>query len=113
MTFAVPHVHDVAVHSTDRLFADDCIIYRPIRNNHDTILLQNDLNKIAEWEEFMWQMQFNIVKCFISRVGRPKHKLLGYICTLYTIKIYLKQILLNIYESLLHRIYNGISILII
>ena len=54
---------------------DDCIIYRPIRNNDDTILLQNDLNKVAEWE-FMWQMQFNIDKCFILRVGRPKHKLL-------------------------------------
>ena len=23
----------------------------------------------------MWQMQFNIDKCFILRVGRPKHKL--------------------------------------
>ena len=66
---------DVAVHSTARLFADDCIVYRPIRNNDDTILLQNDLNNIAEWE-FMWQMQFNIDKCFILRVGHPKHKLL-------------------------------------
>ena len=65
---------DVAVHSTARLFADDCIVYRPIRNNDDTIILQNDLNKIAEWE-FIWQMQFNIDKCFILRVGRPKHKL--------------------------------------
>ena len=68
----------MAVHSTlstAHLFADDCIIHRPIRNNDDTILLQNDLNKIAEWE-FMWQMQFNIDKCFILRVGCPKHKLL-------------------------------------
>ena len=40
-----------------------------------TLLLQNDLNKIAGWE-FMWQIQFNIDKCFILRVGRPKHKLL-------------------------------------
>ena len=24
----------------------------------------------------MWQMQFNIDKCFILRVGRPKQKLL-------------------------------------
>ena len=64
---------DVAVHSTARLFADDCIVYRPIRNNDDNILLQNDLNKIAEWE-FMY-------KCFILRVGRPKHKLLN----LYTV----------------------------
>ena len=38
---------DVAVHGTARLFADDCIFYRPTRNNDDTILLQNDLNKIA------------------------------------------------------------------
>ena len=30
---------DVVVHSTARLFADDCIVYRPIRNNDDTILL--------------------------------------------------------------------------
>ena len=29
---------------------------------------------LAEWE-FMWQMKFNIDKCFILRVGRPKHKL--------------------------------------
>ena len=29
----------------------------------------------------MWQMQFNIDKCFILRVGRPKHKLVH----LYTI----------------------------
>ena len=71
----------MAVHSTARLFADDCIVYRPIRNNDDTILPQNDLNKIAEWE-FMWQMQFHIDKCFILRVGRPKHKLL-YLYTLH------------------------------
>ena len=47
---------DVAVHSTACLFPDDCITSCHIRNNDDTIL-QNDLNKIAEWE-FMWQMQF-------------------------------------------------------
>ena len=52
------------------------------------------LNKIAEWE-FMWQMQFNIDKCFVLRVGRPKHKLL-HLYTLHKIKIYLKQIVLNI-----------------
>ena len=31
----------------------------------------------------MWQMQFNIDKCFILRVGRPKHKLVG--LNLYTL----------------------------
>ena len=102
----------MAVHITVRLFADDCIIYRPTRNNDDTILLQNDLNKIAELE-FMWQMQFNIDKCFILRVGlgRPKHKLL-HLNTLHN---------QNLSETdaakylgvLLHRIYNGINTLTI
>ena len=74
----------MAVHSdsTARLFVDECIVYRPIRNNDDTILLQNDLNKIAEWE-FMWQMQFNVDTFFILRVGRPKHKLLQILYTLH------------------------------
>ena len=27
----------------------------------------------------MWQMQFNIDKCFILRVGRPKHKLVHFV----------------------------------
>ena len=31
------YLPDEAVHSTARLFADDCIVYRPIRNNDDTI----------------------------------------------------------------------------
>ena len=57
----INNLPDVAVHSTARLFADDCIVYRPIRNNDYTILLQNYLNKIAGWE-CMWQMQFNIDK---------------------------------------------------
>ena len=48
-----PKTMPVAVHSTASLFANDCIVYRPIRNNDDTIILQNDLNKIAEWEFIM------------------------------------------------------------
>ena len=63
------------VNSTARLFADDCIVYRSIRNVHDAILLQNDLNSIAEWE-LTWEMKFNIDKCFIMRSGRARQNII-------------------------------------
>ena len=66
---------DGVVNSTARLFADDCIVYRSIRNVHDAILLQNDLNSIAEWE-LTWEMKFNIDKCFIMRSGRARQKII-------------------------------------
>ena len=31
------------------LFADDCILYRQIRNEEDALRLQNDLDEIQEW----------------------------------------------------------------
>ena len=40
---------DGVVNSTVRLFADDCIIYRPIRCKKDTELLQSDLNSVGSW----------------------------------------------------------------
>ena len=44
--------------SDARLFADDCLLFRPIRNNRDTQILQNDLNSMEEWEN-RWQMAFH------------------------------------------------------
>ena len=32
-----------------RLFADDCILYSPIRTQNDSSLLQNDLIKLQKW----------------------------------------------------------------
>ena len=34
-----------------RLFADDCVIYRPIKNSKDCLQLQDDLYRLAEWED--------------------------------------------------------------
>ena len=59
----------VVVNSTSRLFADDCIVYRSIRNVHDAILLQNDLNSIAEWE-LTWEMKVNALSCAPVVQGR-------------------------------------------
>ena len=34
-----------------RLFADDYVIYRPIKTTKDCLQLQEDLHRLAEWED--------------------------------------------------------------
>ena len=46
-----------------RLFADDCILYTPIRTQNDFSLLQNDLLKLQKWQD-TWLMKFNPDKCY-------------------------------------------------
>ena len=62
---------DCVRYSTIRLFADDCIIYRPINNIEDTQLLQEDINAIAKWA-LSWLMKFNIPKCCCLRFTEAK-----------------------------------------
>jgi hypothetical protein len=57
--------------SDARLFADDCLLFRPIRNNRDTQILQNDLNSLEEWEN-RWQMAFHPEKCVVIRVSNKR-----------------------------------------
>ena len=46
-----------------RLFADDCILYTPIRTQNDSSLLQNELHKLQKWQD-TWLMKFNPDKCY-------------------------------------------------
>ena len=48
--------------SDARLFADDCLLYRHIRNDKDSVDLQTDLSALEEWET-EWQMLFYPEKC--------------------------------------------------
>ena len=48
-------------HSTIRSFADDRILHRPIKCEHDTLLLQEDINSLYAWT-VTWQMELNIDK---------------------------------------------------
>ena len=48
-----------------RLFADDTIIYMTISNDTDATTLQQDLDKLAKWEE-TWQMESHPQKCSVS-----------------------------------------------
>ena len=61
---------------TVRLFVDDTIIYMTISNGTDATALQQDLDKLAKWEE-TWQMEFHPQKCsliHITRSHNPKYK---------------------------------------
>ena len=59
------YINDITEHiqSTMRLFADDSIVYREIKNIRDHALLQEDLISLCEWAE-TWQRNFNISKCY-------------------------------------------------
>ena len=62
--------------STVRLFADDTIIYMTISNGTDATAVQQDLDKLAKWEE-TWQMEFHPQKCSVLHITRsrnPKYK---------------------------------------
>ena len=58
--------------SNTRLFADDCIVYRQIKNTSDCKALQEDLNMLAEWET-KWGMAFHPQKCSVLSVTRSRN----------------------------------------
>ena len=64
-------------HSTTRLFADDCLMYRNIRSGRDTELLQQDMDQLQIWEKD-WLMNVNASKCqtiHFSRKGNSITKM--------------------------------------
>ena len=71
------------VQSKMRFFADDCILYRYIKNKRDSDILQDDLNNLAAWEK-KW-IAFHPEKCSAIRVTRSKMPRV----TCYTLKCHL------------------------
>ena len=53
--------------SETKLFADDSLLFRTINNQADSVLLQNDLTSLQDWED-KWQMSFNAKKCQVIRI---------------------------------------------
>lgn len=70
------HINDLpsAVRSHCRLFADDCLLYRPIRTLQDQLDLQVDLDRLQEWAK-VWGMRFNASKCQVLRISRSARPL--------------------------------------
>ena len=65
------HINDLpsVVSSKVRLFADDYLIYRNIKNKEDQFALQTDINLLENWGN-TWGMRLNAAKCNIMRVSR-------------------------------------------
>ena len=59
------------VKSTARLFADDCLLYKSIKNPSDADQLQRDLDSLQNWEK-TWLMSFNPEKCEVLRVTNKR-----------------------------------------
>ena len=53
------------------LFADNCVVYRPIASPTDCEILQQDLKSLEKWKE-RWMMPFKPDKCNILRFTRKK-----------------------------------------
>ena len=59
------------VTSTTRLFAHDCLLYRPINSVEDEKALQEDLDTMVQWSQ-SWGMQFNPSKYKTMRVSKKR-----------------------------------------
>ncbi len=60
---------DSGISSEVSKFADDTKAGRVIKTDQDASQLQGDLDRLYGWAG-KWQMEFNIVKCSIVRVGQ-------------------------------------------
>jgi hypothetical protein len=59
------------VTSISRLFADDSLIYRKIKSEADALALQEDLDRLQEWER-KWMMSFNPSKCEVIHITKKR-----------------------------------------
>ena len=49
-------------HTEIRLFADNCVCYRELKEIEDTVKLQKDIDRLGSWAR-KWGMRFQPVKC--------------------------------------------------
>ena len=52
-----------------KLYADDCKLVGIIKENEDTISIQQDINELQNWAK-TWLMSFNYEKCKVMHFGR-------------------------------------------
>ena len=67
------HINDITayIESEIRLFADDCVCYREIKDKEDTLKLQRDIDRLGYWAR-KWGMRLQPVKCNMMQLTR-KH----------------------------------------
>ena len=62
---------ETILHSSVKLFADDCILYRAVYTPADTEKLQEDLYTLQDWQH-KWLMRLNTSKCFAMSISHPR-----------------------------------------
>ena len=69
------YINDISsdIESEIRLFADDCVCYREIKDEEDTIKLQRDIGRLGSWAR-KWGMRFQPVKCNMMQLTRKRIK---------------------------------------
>ena len=67
------HINDITsdIESEIRLFADDCVCYREIKNVEDTVKLQMDIDRLGSWAR-KWGMRFQPVKCNMMQLTNKR-----------------------------------------
>ena len=69
------YINDITedIDSELRLFADDCVCYREIKDIEDEVKLQEDIDSLGCWAR-RWGMRFHPVKCNIMLITRKQIK---------------------------------------
>ena len=69
------YINDISsdIESEIRLFADDCVCYREIKDEEDTMKRQSDIDRLGSWAR-KWGMRFQPVKCNMMQLTRKRIK---------------------------------------
>ena len=69
------YINDIStdIDSEMRLYADDCVCCRKIKDTEDTLKLQKDTDQLGCWAR-KWGMRFQPVKCNMMHITRKRIK---------------------------------------
>ena len=69
------YINDIStdIDSEIRLFADDCVCYREIKDTEDTLKLPKDIDQLGCWVR-KWGMRFQPGKCNMMQITRKRIK---------------------------------------
>ena len=81
------YINDISsdIESAIKIFADDCVCYREIKDEEDTMKLQSDIDRLGSWAK-KWGMRFQPVKCNMMQLTRKRIKKIHASYTLKTLK---------------------------
>ena len=87
------YINDISadIESEIRLFADDCVCYREIKNAEDTLKLQRDIDRLGSWAR-KWGMRFQPVKCNMMQLTNKRSSLVRYRLTIPLRALYWKTL---------------------